>query len=44
MRFSRSRLAVASLACLAGISTISPITLAALPAADLLVVNGRIYT
>lgn len=44
MPFSRSRLAVASLACLAGISTISPIILAASPAADLLVVNGRIYT
>lgn len=44
MRFSRSRLAVASLVCLAGACIISPITWAASPAADLLIVNGRIYT
>ena len=44
MRFTRSRLAMASLACLAGFSSVGSLAMAASPAADLLLVNGRIYT
>ncbi|MCX5463053.1 amidohydrolase [Alcaligenes parafaecalis] len=44
MYFPRLRAAMTPLMCLAGLCAVSPIAFAAPPAADLLIVNGRIYT